>query len=161
MYTTHAQEPQPPQRPVTSQQQKPPLVPPLPRAIKAPFGWRVHPAALVLASLAVLFAFVGGGLLVLSIWFMIFGVPVAIAAFPAGFGLLRYRSPGAPRPSIFVYVLGLVELGMAFVLWLYLRGSPDALLVIAIASAPGLVTLLIGFVVDATTSERTAPPPTY
>jgi hypothetical protein len=116
---------------------------------------------LVLASLAVLFAFLGGGLLVLSIWFMMFGLPVALAAFPAGFGLLRFRSPGAPRPSIFIYVLGVVELAVAFVLWLYFRGSTEDLIVVAIASAPGLVTLLIGVAVDATTTEATAPPPSY
>ncbi len=159
MNTTDAQEP------LTQRSQTPgpqtPLSPPVPRAIKAPFGWRVHPAALVLASLAVLFAFLGGGLLVLSIWFMMFGLPVALAAFPAGFGLLRFRSPGAPRPSIFIYVLGVVELAVAFVQWLYFRGSTEDLIVVAIASAPGLVTLLIGVAVDATTTEATAPPPSY
>jgi hypothetical protein len=50
---------------------------------------------------------------------------------------------------------------MAFVLWLYFRGSTEDLIVVAIASAPGLVTLLIGVAVDATTTEATAPPPSY
>ena len=138
-----------------------PQEPPPPRPIKAPFGWRVHPAALALAIAATIFALVAGGLLVLSLWFMVFGFPVMLAALVTGFSLLRFRSPGAPRPSVFVYVLGFVEVGVAASLLLLAGSSTDSVVIAGYASVPGVVTLLIGFLVDASTSEVTAPPPGY
>ncbi len=129
------------------------------RAMNPPFGWRVHPFALALGIAATVIGVLGGALLVLSIWFIMFGIAVLPAACLAAIGLARHRKPGASRPSIFVAILGIVELSMLAVL-LMIGGSPaEAFLLLWPAAVPGAVTLFIAALVEASTAEAVAPPP--
>lgn len=134
-------------------------MPPPARAVSQPFGWRVNPFAMALAIAVTVVGFLIGVLLVLSLWFMMFGLVILPFTVLAAIGLARHRKPGAVRPSIFVGILGLVELAMFAMLLVFDGSLVESLRVLWPAVIPGAVTVFVAALVEASTPEAVAPPP--